>query len=95
MGIVLLGMFIPFLVLGIYALIASARIRRGTTKSLASYYVVGLLVVATIWISVSSFSAEGIMKWASEFLAVFLLTFTALCALIVFLPKSKVYKKYR
>ena len=95
MGIILLATFIPFFVLSVAALSVSKRIRRGDVITKSAYVVLGLQLTATIWSCVNAFTGPEFTKWANDFLAIFMLTFSALCSLILFSPKSKVFEKNR
>lgn len=95
MGIILLATFVPFFVLSLASLSVSKRIRRGDAISKSAYVVLGLQAIATIWSCVNAFTGPEFTKWANDYLAIFMLTFTAVCSLILFTPKSKVFEKNR
>jgi hypothetical protein len=95
MGIILLATFVPFFVLSLASLSVSKRIRRGDAISKSAYVVLGLQLTATIWSCVNALISSEFLKWANDYLAIFMLTFTAVCSLILFTPKSKVFEKNR
>ncbi len=90
MGIILFALFIPFFGLSVAALVFSTRIRRGITTSKAAYVVLWLQLAATIWSCVNALTdSDNFLRYINDFFAVFMLTFTALCGLILFTPKIK------
>jgi hypothetical protein len=95
MGIILLATFVPFFVLSVVALVVSKGIRKGEAITKSAYAVLGLQLTATIWSCVNALTSPEFLKWANDYLAIFMLTFTAVCSLILFTPKSKVFEKNR
>jgi membrane-associated PAP2 superfamily phosphatase len=95
MGIILLAMFVPFFVLSVAAVSVGKRIRRGEAITKSAYVVLGLQLTATIWSCVNALTSPEFLKWANDYLAIFMLAFTAVCSLIIFTPKSKVFEKNR
>ena len=96
MGIILLAMFIPLLWLSIAALVVSKRIRKGKVITKRDYVVLVLQLVATIWPCVSYLTGpEEWLSWVNRDLAIFMLSVTTVCSLILFTPNSKVFKRNR
>ena len=90
MGIILLALFIPFLGLSVAALAFSTRIRREKTITKAGYVVLFLQLAATIWACVTALTdSDSNFRYINDSFAFFMLTFTALCGLILFTPKLK------
>ena len=96
MGIILLAMFIPLLWLSVAALVVSKRSRKGKEITKPAYVVLGLQLVATIWPCVSFLTGpEEPLRWVNRDLAIFMLSVTTVCSLILFTPNSKVFKRNR
>ena len=95
MGIILLALFIPFFGLSIVALVFSKRIRREKSITKAGYVVLFLQLAATIWACVTALTdSDSNFRYINDSFAFFMLTFTALCGLILFTQKLK-YEKNR
>lgn len=93
MGIILIALFIPFLGLFVSALSFSKRIRREKTITKAGYVVLFLQLAATIWACVTALTdSDSNFRYINDTFAFFMLTFTALCGLILFTPKLKFEK---
>lgn len=96
MGILLFAMFIPLLWLSVLPIIVSMKIRRGKAITKPAYVVLGLQLVVTIWPCLSVLTGpDEPLIWVNVYMAIFTLSVTAVCSLILFTPNSKVFARNR
>jgi len=95
MGIIILGMFLMIVMLSVVSLVSSVRARRGKAKPVTAWVFLIIQTYATFSAFRSASGESDYFRDVWIFFTNFLLTGTLVCAVVMFTPGSKIYKKNR